>query len=63
MVYNYYGIFFGVDKLFGSLYLNMFILSVLEILGVFLFWFFMNKYVKWIFMIFSVLLYISLLIL
>lgn len=46
MVYNYYGIFFGVDKLFGSLYLNMFILSVLEILGVFLFWFFMNKYVK-----------------
>lgn len=43
MAYNYYGISFGVDKLSGSLYLNMFILSVLEIPGAFLSWFFMNK--------------------
>lgn len=56
MAYNYYGISFGVDKLSGSLYLNMFILSVLEIPGAFLSWFFMNKYVKRISTIFSVLL-------
>ncbi|XP_034329452.2 solute carrier family 22 member 6-A [Magallana gigas] len=43
MAYNYYGISFGVDKLSGSLYLNMFILSVLEFPGAFLSWFFMNK--------------------
>lgn len=56
MAYNYYGISFGVDKLSGSLYLNMFILSVLEFPGAFLSWFFMNKYVKRISTIFSVLL-------
>lgn len=43
MAYNYYGISFGVDKLSGSLYLNMFILSMLEIPGSFLAWFIMNR--------------------
>ena len=43
MAYAYYGISFGVDKLSGSLYLNMFILSMLEIPGSFIAWYFMNR--------------------
>lgn len=43
MAYTYYGISFGVDKLSGSLYVNMFVLSILEIPGAFIAWFFMNR--------------------
>ncbi|XP_061184251.1 solute carrier family 22 member 15-like [Saccostrea echinata] len=56
MAYTYYGISFGVDKLSGSLYINIFVLSFLEIPGAFLAWYFMKRIGRrWAYMIFSLL--------
>ncbi|XP_061184252.1 solute carrier family 22 member 4-like [Saccostrea echinata] len=56
MAYTYYGISFGVDKLSGSLYINIFVLSCLEIPGDFLAWYIMKKIGRrWSYMLFSLL--------
>ena len=43
--YGYYAISFGVDSLSGDLYLNMFLLSIVEIPAQVFSWFLNNKYV------------------
>lgn len=43
--YGYYAISFGVEQLSGSLYLNMFLLSIVEIPALLLTWYMNNWYV------------------
>lgn len=43
--YSYYAIAFGVDQLSGSLYLNMFLLSIIEIPSSLITWFLANRFV------------------
>ena len=40
--YGYYAISFGVEQLSGSLYLNMFLLSIVEIPALLLTWYMNN---------------------